>query len=125
MLGKRLKKLEATVARLEHEAAMAASVSPDVRDAVIVAANATLTHLLVDVRVAIVAGERDKAALLKAASAPLLRVLAGVPERQLASAILTANTTLISRLIDYTIHAAPMLPAFQALAEDFRDRAGG
>ena len=118
MLGKRLKKVEATVAQLEHQARMAAYASPAVRDAVIVAADTTLGYILLDCRMAIVAGERDKAALLKAASAPLIRAFAAVPEQQMASAMLAANTTLISRLIDYLLAAAAMLPALQALAEE-------
>lgn len=128
MFGKRIKKLEAIVtrleavtARLEHQEAMAAYASPAVRDAVICAANATLNHVLVDCRGAIVAGERDQAALLRAASAPLIRALGAVPEAQMASATLAATTCLISRLIDHLLEAAPMLPAFQTLAENFRD----
>ena len=125
MLGKRLAKLEgiaarleAVAARLEHQDAMARYASPEVRDVVITGADATLTHILVDCRAAIVAGERDKAALLKAASVPLIRALATVPEQQMASATLAANTTLLSRLIDHLIDGAPMLTALQTFAED-------
>lgn len=130
MFGKRIEelnavatRLEAVAARLDRQEALAASLSPGLRDTVIVAANETLTHVLVDVRAAIVAGERNKDALLRAATAPLLHALATVPERQMAEALFAANTTLMSRLIDHLLDAAPMLPAFQQLGEDFRDGA--
>ena len=129
MLGKRLEKrietldaiaarLEAAAARLENQDPLAVWVSPAVRDAVVCAANAALTHVLVDVRAAVVAGERDQAALFRAAHAPLIRALAAVPAPQMASALLTANTTLLSRLIDHLLAGAPMLSALQTFAED-------
>lgn len=107
MLGNRMKKLdetaarlEAAAARLEHQDRIAVDVSPEVRDAVIVATEATLNAILVDVHAAIVAGQHNKATLLAAVRMPLIRVLAQVPEAQMASATLTVVSTLISRLID-------------------------
>ena len=106
MLGKRkrLKELEAAVARLEHQGKVSSPtdtiLSPAARDAVIVAADQTLTAILVPVRAAIVAGQTNKAVLLEAVRMPLIRVLAMVPEPQMAEAHLVVWSTFISELID-------------------------
>lgn len=107
-LGKWIDRLETIATRLEVVAqqlererpVVAEPASSETMARIIVAAEAVLERTFLDVRTAILAGQRDRAVLLQLADGPWIEAAATVPLAQATSAARGFITCVLVRLID-------------------------
>jgi hypothetical protein len=99
MLGKRVKELEAVATRLEAITARLERHDGLAVAELVLAVDECLSIIFGPVAAALIAGDHDRARLVRVATAPLIRALGATPPAQQLSATRTALWNIVSLLV--------------------------